>query len=397
MPINVTCACGKAYRFRDEAAGRRVKCSDCQGWVQIPGQPVAPAPDPAPAMPAVPVAKPSPVIPVAEVVPAVPAAETPPEIPVAEVVPAIPVAKPVPPVVAMGAAAASRAPAKPAAARHAPKNRAVHAVLGGTAVIVVVGLSVAAYLFLRPVRPHPVIEKPSGEGAVSASAPAKAPPSLPAAPAKDKVSPAAPVKDKTPPTAPVKDKTPPAAPVKDKTPPTAPVENKTPPTAPAKEPLPPAAPVKEPVPPAEPVPAPPAPEPLPPSPPPEPALPLKPPAPSGGNRTAVPDPSAVAIEMSNGGDLALLAIVDSDEYALRPGESAKVYLKPGFHSITAGSFRGRDPVPDVGVLSGTVSVKTPQKWVFRLKPTQDNRFIVIQPSGGKSPSRFWVLEDQIGK
>jgi hypothetical protein len=36
MPIRVTCACGKAYHFKDEFAGRRAKCPACGQVVQIP-------------------------------------------------------------------------------------------------------------------------------------------------------------------------------------------------------------------------------------------------------------------------------------------------------------------------------------------------------------------------
>jgi hypothetical protein len=42
MPISVTCACGKAYHFKDEFAGRRAKCSACGQVVVIPGQHVQP-------------------------------------------------------------------------------------------------------------------------------------------------------------------------------------------------------------------------------------------------------------------------------------------------------------------------------------------------------------------
>jgi len=39
MPIRVTCACGKAYHFKDEFAGRRAKCPACGQVVQIPSRP----------------------------------------------------------------------------------------------------------------------------------------------------------------------------------------------------------------------------------------------------------------------------------------------------------------------------------------------------------------------
>ena len=54
MPIPVTCACGKAYLFKDEFAGRHAKCPKCQAIVRIPGtQPVTagPAGPPPPARP----------------------------------------------------------------------------------------------------------------------------------------------------------------------------------------------------------------------------------------------------------------------------------------------------------------------------------------------------------
>jgi len=47
MSIRVTCACGKAYHFKDEFAGRRAKCPACGQVVQIAGQRLAdPAPNP---------------------------------------------------------------------------------------------------------------------------------------------------------------------------------------------------------------------------------------------------------------------------------------------------------------------------------------------------------------
>jgi len=39
MPIQVTCACGKVYRFKDEFAGRRAKCPACGAMVAIPYAP----------------------------------------------------------------------------------------------------------------------------------------------------------------------------------------------------------------------------------------------------------------------------------------------------------------------------------------------------------------------
>jgi len=39
MPIRVTCACGKAYHFKDEFAGRRAKCLACGAETRIPEAP----------------------------------------------------------------------------------------------------------------------------------------------------------------------------------------------------------------------------------------------------------------------------------------------------------------------------------------------------------------------
>jgi uncharacterized protein (DUF362 family) len=51
MAIHVTCACGQVYNFRDEAAGRSVKCGTCGGWIEIPvlvAPPKRPTPAPTP-------------------------------------------------------------------------------------------------------------------------------------------------------------------------------------------------------------------------------------------------------------------------------------------------------------------------------------------------------------
>ena len=51
MPLQVTCPCGKTYKFREEAAGHRVKCQVCGQIIVIPGvdgtpKPPEPAPTP---------------------------------------------------------------------------------------------------------------------------------------------------------------------------------------------------------------------------------------------------------------------------------------------------------------------------------------------------------------
>lgn len=51
MPLQVTCGCGKTYKFREEAAGHRVKCQACGQIIVIPGvngAPKPPVPAPAP-------------------------------------------------------------------------------------------------------------------------------------------------------------------------------------------------------------------------------------------------------------------------------------------------------------------------------------------------------------
>lgn len=42
MPIETTCVCGKAYRFKDQFAGRRAKCPACGHLIQIPPAPSTP-------------------------------------------------------------------------------------------------------------------------------------------------------------------------------------------------------------------------------------------------------------------------------------------------------------------------------------------------------------------
>jgi hypothetical protein len=36
MPIQTTCPCGKAYRVKDELAGKRIRCSACRAVVEVP-------------------------------------------------------------------------------------------------------------------------------------------------------------------------------------------------------------------------------------------------------------------------------------------------------------------------------------------------------------------------
>jgi hypothetical protein len=36
MPIDVTCSCGKQYRVPDTAAGRKVRCKECGGTIDVP-------------------------------------------------------------------------------------------------------------------------------------------------------------------------------------------------------------------------------------------------------------------------------------------------------------------------------------------------------------------------
>ncbi len=36
MPINVTCDCGKAFKVKDEAAAKRVKCPGCGSILTVP-------------------------------------------------------------------------------------------------------------------------------------------------------------------------------------------------------------------------------------------------------------------------------------------------------------------------------------------------------------------------
>ncbi len=46
MPIDVRCACGKEYHFKDEYAGRRAKCPACGQVARIPGARPAGHPSP---------------------------------------------------------------------------------------------------------------------------------------------------------------------------------------------------------------------------------------------------------------------------------------------------------------------------------------------------------------
>lgn len=50
MPIRVTCACGKEYKFKNEVAGRRAKCPACGKIVVIPSPRVASPQTPAPGL-----------------------------------------------------------------------------------------------------------------------------------------------------------------------------------------------------------------------------------------------------------------------------------------------------------------------------------------------------------
>jgi hypothetical protein len=36
MPIAVSCTCGRAMQIKDEFAGRKVRCPDCRGVVEVP-------------------------------------------------------------------------------------------------------------------------------------------------------------------------------------------------------------------------------------------------------------------------------------------------------------------------------------------------------------------------
>jgi len=46
MPIQVACACGKTYTFKDQDAGRHVKCPACGQAMRVPGHaPARPAPE----------------------------------------------------------------------------------------------------------------------------------------------------------------------------------------------------------------------------------------------------------------------------------------------------------------------------------------------------------------
>lgn len=100
MPIQVTCACGKVYKFKDEVAGRRAKCPACGAVVAIPGVRVTAAPS------------------------------------------------------------AAEADAEAADAADAHRSHIVLVALGGAAALVVVALAVVGYHFLsQPAGPKPAIEK----------------------------------------------------------------------------------------------------------------------------------------------------------------------------------------------------------------------------------------------
>jgi len=100
MPIQVTCACGKTYKFKDEVAGRRAKCPACGAVVAIPGVRVTAAPP---------------------------------------------------------AAAADAEAADAVAAR---RSRTVLVALGGAAALVVAALAIVGYHFLsQPAGPKPALEK----------------------------------------------------------------------------------------------------------------------------------------------------------------------------------------------------------------------------------------------
>jgi hypothetical protein len=153
MPIQVTCACGKVYKFKDEVAGRRAKCPACGAVVAIPGVRVTAAP---------------------------PAAE---------------------------------ADADAADAADARRSHIVLIALGGAAALVVAALAVVGYHFLsQPAGPKPALEnevkafladmskppspvaRPAPGGATAApSAPPTAAPATPAAaPAQPSPAPSAP-------------------------------------------------------------------------------------------------------------------------------------------------------------------------------------------------------------
>ena len=39
MPISVSCPhCGKEYNVKDEAAGKKFKCKECEAIVEVPAQ-----------------------------------------------------------------------------------------------------------------------------------------------------------------------------------------------------------------------------------------------------------------------------------------------------------------------------------------------------------------------
>jgi DNA-binding beta-propeller fold protein YncE len=44
MPLIVQCECGKQLRVKEELAGKRIRCPECQGVVAVPAEDIAPAP-----------------------------------------------------------------------------------------------------------------------------------------------------------------------------------------------------------------------------------------------------------------------------------------------------------------------------------------------------------------
>jgi hypothetical protein len=46
MPIEMTCACGRALVLRDELAGKTIRCPQCQAELTVPAAPPRPAPEP---------------------------------------------------------------------------------------------------------------------------------------------------------------------------------------------------------------------------------------------------------------------------------------------------------------------------------------------------------------
>src|SRR5262245_43635305 len=48
MPIEMSCACGRALTLRDELAGKTIRCPQCQAELTVPAAPPPPAPEPVP-------------------------------------------------------------------------------------------------------------------------------------------------------------------------------------------------------------------------------------------------------------------------------------------------------------------------------------------------------------